>query len=195
MASLCRANSSHVERNMTMMRAKISCTWCKSNCGGWLRSRRTALEQWIQSLFGFILSRGGVFSKCKSIFTASSTNQRLSLNTHKTDSLTGCRLKMPHSIHGSFHSWFMWITNPSILDILLQFNLWRHSSIIMHHVAYGSFHGSLPIQVFFPFSSILNLMSWNISQSSSDLKNCLLSHFLISAWSSTMQYLQLAFSQ
>ena len=34
---------------------KISYRWCKSNCGGWQRSRSAALEQWVQPFVGFIL--------------------------------------------------------------------------------------------------------------------------------------------
>lgn len=36
-------------------RVKISYTWCKSNCGGWQRSRSAVLEQWVQPFVGFIL--------------------------------------------------------------------------------------------------------------------------------------------
>jgi hypothetical protein len=36
-------------------RLKISYNWCKSNCGGWQRSRSAVLEQWVQPFVGFVL--------------------------------------------------------------------------------------------------------------------------------------------
>lgn len=49
----CGAEYDNDEHGAT--RVKISYTWCKSNCGGWQRSRSAVLEQWVQPFVGFVL--------------------------------------------------------------------------------------------------------------------------------------------
>jgi hypothetical protein len=34
---------------------RVPYSWCKSNCGGWVKSEASSLSQWVQAFVGFIL--------------------------------------------------------------------------------------------------------------------------------------------